>query len=83
MLAKKCRRAARAALFTAGGLRDRGLGLVPTGKTPHYDTRVGDLYGRTFGSVHITAPSADDLVDRFMSATCTLVGDDHYAPDAG
>jgi hypothetical protein len=83
VLAEKCRRAARAALFTAGGLRDRGLGLVPSGKTPHYDTSVGDVYGRTFGSVQITAPSADDLVDRFRSATYTLVENDHYAPDAG
>ena len=83
VLAEKGRRAARAALFTAGALRDKGLGLVPSGRSPHYDINVGDVYGRTFGSVQITAPTADDLVDRFISAAYTLVQNHHYAPDAG
>ena len=83
VLAEKGQRAARAALFTAGGLRDKGLGLVPSGRAPHYDTTVGDVYGRSSGSVQITAPSADDLVDRLISATYTLVENHHYKPDAG
>jgi hypothetical protein len=83
VLAQKSQKAARAALFTAGDLRDKGLGLVPSGRAPHYDTTVGDIYGRTFGSVQITAPSADDLIDRFVSATYTLVENHHYKTDAG
>ena len=82
VLAEKSHRAARAALFTAGDLRDRGLGLVPSGRAPHYDTSVGSVSGRTFGSVQITAPTAEDLVDRFISATYTLVDNRHYRPDA-
>ena len=82
VLAEKAHKAAQAALFTAGDLRDKGLGLVPSGKTPHYDISVGDVSGRTFGSVQITAPSAEDLIDRFVSATYTLVQNRHYRSDA-
>lgn len=82
VLAEKAQKAARAALFTAGDLRNKGLGLVPSGKAPHYDTSVGGVDGRTFGSVQITAPSAEDLIDRFISATYTLVKNRHYASDA-
>lgn len=82
VLAEKSQKAARAALFTAGDLRDRGLGLVPSGRAPHFDTSVGLVSGRTFGSVQITAPTADDLVDRFISATYTRVDNRHYRPDA-
>lgn len=82
VLAEKAQKAARAALFTAGDLRDKGLGLVPSGKAPHYDTSVGDIDGRTFGSVQITAPSAEDLIDRFVSATYTLFQNRHHTSDA-
>ena len=82
VLAQKAQKAVRAALFTAGDLRDKGLGLVPSGKAPHYDTSVGDVDGRSFGSVQIIAPSAEDLIDRFVSATYTLVENQHYTSDA-
>lgn len=82
VLAEKCQKAARAALFTAVDLRDKGLGLVPSGRAPHYDTNVEAISGCTFGSVQITAPTAADLVDRFTSATSTLVDNERYKPDA-
>jgi len=81
VLAVKCRRSKNVALFTAAELRDKGLGLVPSGKAPHYDTSVGDVYGRTFGSVQITATSAEDLVDRFMSAPYIIIENKHFIED--
>jgi len=42
---------------------------VPSGRPPHFDASVGDVYGRSYGSVRITATSAQDLVDRFLYAT--------------
>lgn len=65
VLGEKLRRSRRAALNTAASLRDTGLGLVPSGKPPHFDTSVGDVYGSAFGSVQVVATSAEDLVDRF------------------
>lgn len=82
VLAQKAQKTVRAALFTAGDLRDKGLGLVPSGKAPHHDTSGGDVGGRSFGSVQITAPSAEDLIDRFVSATYTLVQNRHHTSDA-
>lgn len=83
VLAAKCQRAAHVALFTAGDLRDKGLGLAPSGKAPHYDATVGGVHGNTFGSAQITAPGAEDLVDRFVSAPYTVVENKHHSADAG
>lgn len=41
VLAEKARKARRVALFTAGELRSQGLGLIPSGRAPHYDTTHG------------------------------------------
>jgi hypothetical protein len=81
VLKEKCRRSKYVALFTAAELRDKGLGIVPSGKFPHYDTSVGEVYGRTFGSVQIFATSAEDLVDRFMSASYKIIENRHYIDD--
>jgi hydrogenase maturation factor HypE len=48
---------------------------------PHYDTTVGTVDGRTFGSVQITASSAEDLVARFRSAAYTVMKNPHFTPD--
>lgn len=65
ILTDKTRRARRVALFTAGALQEQGLGLVPSGKAPHYDASHGPVYGNTYTSVQITSGSAEELVDRF------------------
>lgn len=78
LLAEKAVRARTVALFRAGDLRDKGLGLVPSGRSPHYDTNVGGVYGQTFGAVQVTAPTAADLVARFVSATYTVMDNAHY-----
>ena len=78
VLANKAARAKTVALFRAGDLRDKGLSLVPSGRSPHYDTNVGEVYGRTFGAVQVTASTAADLVDRFVSATYTVMENPHY-----
>lgn len=46
VLVEKARKARRVALFTAGELRSQGLGLVPSGRAPHYDTSVGTVTAR-------------------------------------
>ncbi|MDR2565437.1 MAG: hypothetical protein LBC97_05135 [Bifidobacteriaceae bacterium] len=53
------------------------MGLVPGGRAPHYDVGVGSAYGRTFGSVQVTASNAADLADRLMSAASTVVENRH------
>lgn len=80
VLADRCKFSRWVALYRAADLRDKGLGLVPSGKVPHYDTSVGDVYGQSFGSVQITASSAEDLVDRFITATDTGVRNQFFAP---
>lgn len=80
VLADRCRFSRWVALYRAADLRDKGLGLVPSGKAPHYDTSVGDVYGQNFGSVQITASSAEDLVDRFITATYTGVRNQFFTP---
>jgi hypothetical protein len=81
VLASKATRSRHVALFRAADLRDRGLGIVPSGKAPHYDTTVGTVGERTFGSVQITASSAEDLVARFRSAAYTVMENPHFTPD--
>lgn len=78
VLTEKAARAMTVALFRAGDLRDKGLGLVPSGRSPHYDTNVGDVDGQPFGAVQVTAPTAADLVARFVSATYTVMENPHY-----
>jgi len=34
----------------------------------------------SFGSVQITASSAGDLIDRFITATYTVVQNEHFTP---
>lgn len=72
VLAEKCRRASRVATFEAGDLQGGGLGLVPSGREPHYDASLGPAYGARFASVRVTVPTAEELVDRFVSAAYTL-----------
>ncbi|QTE28931.1 hypothetical protein [Pengzhenrongella sicca] len=71
VLASKCRFSRWVALYRAADLRDNGLAIVPNGVAPHYDASAGAVYGHSFGSVQITAPSAEDLIDRFIAATYT------------
>ena len=73
VLREKVRVARYVALFTAGDLRATGLGLVPSGRHPHYDATLGRVRGYTFGSVSVTAVNAADLVDRFIRSTYTVV----------
>lgn len=78
VLAGKCRYSRWVALYRAADLRDKGLGIVPSGAEPHYDASVGDVYGQRFGSVQITASSAADLIDRFLTATYTGRQNEHF-----
>jgi len=78
VLASKCRFSRWVALYRAAELRDKGLGIVPTGAAPHYDASVGDVYGQSLGSVQITASSAEDLIDRFIVATYTGMQNKHF-----
>lgn len=80
VLAGKCRFSRWVALYRAADLRDTGLGIVPSGAAPHYDASLGDVYGKDFGSVQITASSAEDLVDRFVTATYTGTQNEHFTP---
>lgn len=82
VLREKTRRARRVALFSAGELRARGLGLVPSGRAPHYDTTHGPVYGGTHGSVRVTAASAQELVDRLLAAAYTVEDNPSYEQDS-
>lgn len=78
VLAEKCSYSRHVGLFTAAALRDKGLGLVASGRPPHYDTHVGEVNGVTYGSVQIVAATAEDLVDRFMAASYTVMENHHF-----
>jgi hypothetical protein len=80
VLAGKCKFSRWVALYRAADLRDKGLGIVPSGAAPHYDASVGDVYGQSFGSVQITASSAEDLIDRFITAIYTGMQNEHFTP---
>lgn len=81
VLGVKTRKARRVALFSAGELLTQGLGLVPSGKVPHYDTTHGLVYGATYESVQVTAGSAEELVDRLLSAAYTVEDNSFYEQD--
>ncbi|MEU0313068.1 hypothetical protein [Nocardioides sp. NPDC006273] len=78
ILTDKTRRARRVAMFTAGALQTQGLGLVPSGKAPHYDASHGPVYGSTYANVQITSGSAEELVDRFLAAAYTVEDNPHH-----
>jgi len=81
VLEVKTRKARRVALFSAGELLAKGLGLVPSGKAPHYDTSHGPVYGATYGSVQVTAGRAEELVDWVLSAAYTVEDNSFYEQD--
>jgi len=81
VLREKMRKARRVASFSVGDLLEQGLGLVPSGKTPHYDTTHGAVYGATYRSLQVTAGSAEELVDRFLSAAYTVEDNSFYEQD--
>lgn len=82
VLREKTRRARRVALFSAGELRAVGLGLAPSGRAPHYDTTHGPVYGGTYGSVGVTAGSAQELVDRLQPTAYTVEDNPFYEQDS-
>jgi hypothetical protein len=81
ILRVKAVRAERMALLTAGALRAQGLGIVPSGKYPHYDVTLGPVYDSTFGGVSLAAPNKDDFVDRILRAPYTVEQNRHYRQD--
>jgi hypothetical protein len=62
VLLEKTRRAGHVVVFSAADLQQRSLGLVPSGRDPHYDIVLGRVYGRLFGGAEAQAVSADGLV---------------------
>lgn len=56
---------------------------MPSGKSPHYDASTGKVYGFSFGSVKITASSAEELVDQFIAAPYTVEENPYYAQGPG
>jgi hypothetical protein len=78
VLAGRCKFSRWVALYRAADLRFRGLEIVPSGVEPHYDATVRDASDQDFGSVHITASSAEELIDRFLTATYTEMQNEHF-----
>lgn len=83
VLEQKARKARRVASFTAGELRSQGLSIVPSGKAPHVDTTVGAAARPAAGPMQVAGASAEELVDRFLLATYTLVENHLFEPDPG
>ncbi|HET7385434.1 MAG TPA: hypothetical protein VFJ19_02070 [Nocardioidaceae bacterium] len=83
VLEQKARKAHRVAMFTAGELRSQGLGIVLSGKAPHVDTILGAAGRQAAGPMRLTGASAEELVDRFLRATYTLVENHLFEPDPG
>jgi hypothetical protein len=81
VISEKARKARRVALFSAGDLLGLGLGLVPFGKVPHCDTTHGPVYDAGSGGVQATAGSAEELVDRFVTAAYAVVENAFYEQD--
>jgi hypothetical protein len=78
VLEEKTYRARRVAIFSAGDLRAVGLGLVPSGKEPHYDVASGDVYRTNYGSSPSSSGSAAELVERFLAAPYSVIGNNYY-----
>lgn len=76
VLAGKARRARRVALYVAGDLRAHGLEPVPSGRAPHFDATH-----QSAGLMHVTAPTASDLADRFLAAAYTVFDNHLFASD--
>jgi len=81
VLGEKTSRARRVALYHAGDLLGSGLGLVPSGRYPHYDTSHGDVYGSSYASVCVAAGSSADLVDLFLDTPYAVVENSRYTQD--
>lgn len=81
VLGEKTPRAQRVALFRVGDLLGSGLGLVPSGRHPHYDTSHGDVYGSSYGGVCVTAGSSAELVDLFLATPYAVIGNSRYTQD--
>jgi hypothetical protein len=81
VLRDKARRARRVALFSAAAVRRRGLGLVPSGREPHWDVSFGPVYGELFGAEDAARVGAGELVDRLPSASYTVLENDYYEQD--
>lgn len=81
VLGERTRKARRVALFSAGDLLATGLGLVPSGKAPHFDTTDGSGHGAMYGSVQVTPGSAEELVGRFLGAPYTVEDNLLYEQD--
>jgi hypothetical protein len=81
VLGDKTPRAQRVALFRAGALVASGLGLVPSGRYPHYDTSHGDVYGSSYGSICVTAGNSADLVDLFLDTPYDVIENSRYVQD--
>ena len=81
VLRDKVRRAERIALFSAGALRAEGLGIVPSGREPHYDVCFGSVYGRSFGGDSSAVGTAAKLMDRLLRAPYTVEANRYYEQD--
>jgi hypothetical protein len=78
VLEKKARRARRVAVFRAGDLYAVGLSLVPSGKQPHYDIALGDVYGTCYGGSPLSSGTAAELVERYLAAPYAVIENNHY-----
>lgn len=81
ILAEKTRRAARVALFSVESVTQQGLRLVASGREPHYGVTDGQFIVGGWGSVRITAGSAQTLVDRFLAAAYTIEKNSSFEQD--
>jgi hypothetical protein len=83
VLSQRAKLSRHVALFRAGDLRQRGLGIIPSGRSPHYDAHISTVTDQWFGAVRVTAASAVDLVARFTSTHYTVITNQHFTPGLG
>jgi hypothetical protein len=81
VIRQKARRARRVAPFPAAALRRRGLGLVPSGREPHWDVSFGPVYGDMFGAEDAAEVGASELEDRLLGAPYTVQENGYYEQD--
>lgn len=62
-------------------MTQQGLRLVASGREPHYDVTDGQFIVGGWGSVRITAGSAQTLVDRFLAAAYTIEKNSSFEQD--